>query len=51
MEELVLTGEFFEVSVLVTAARHEDIEFFKAVVTCLRQYVTSEQVRVNQPFR
>lgn len=50
MEGLIEKTGSYEGSVL-TAATNGDIEFFRAVVTCLKEHLTSEQVRVNQPYR
>lgn len=51
MQELALGTNVFNKSVLMTAATCGDIEFFGAVVTCLKEHLSTEQVRVNKPFR
>lgn len=49
VHELVLKINFKDSSVVHAAAEQGDIVFFRAVVTCMEQRSTPEQVRVNQP--
>lgn len=52
MNELVLKIISSGGSVLTTAAKHGDIEFFREVVTCLKIGIfPRKEVRVNQPYR
>lgn len=47
MQALVLRTALDHESVVNRAAKHGDIDFFRAVVTFLKKHLTKEQVRVG----
>lgn len=47
----MLKTVYSEGSVLMTAAKHGEIEFFREVVTCLIGIFPRKRVRVSQPYR
>lgn len=50
MGGLIVKTNDSDESVWTTAIEHTDIEFLRALMTCMKEYSTPEEVRVNQPL-